>query len=485
MKEENEAARWGLPKEIISNLGQRVYEFWERYRDCFKNKTRDSSQCALHYLSGLLRMETDRHFSGIGREAGIEGQNVHHFMSNSPWAGDKVSHQVLEELKAIPELTAGGALRVDESADEKASNKSAGATKQYNGRQGKIETSQVGVFLSYVNLNVPQGFWTWIKGRLFLPEPWFKEDYQELRDSLGIPKELIFKTKIQIAWEMITEVIDQDLPFEIVAFDTFYGRSSWLRAQIRAQDKIYMAEVPADTSVYLEKPELGIPDRKSHRGRSPSQVQVLRGEAVCVDRLIKQLDWKLIQVRTTERGYLCERFAARRVWTVYEGTAVEEWLVVREEADGKYRYALCNASSDTPLERLAGWKCQRYFIERANQDAKSEFGWDELQARKYRAWEHHLAMTILAAWFIAQTKYDLAKNASRDPELLHSLQTDILPALSVANIRELLRAVMPLKRLTLEEATARVIENLRNRTRSRNSRLKKLQGTLQPQLASG
>lgn len=187
----------------------------------------------------------------------------------------------------------------------------------------------------------------------------------------------------------------------------------------------------------------------------------------------------------TERGYLCERFAARRVWTVYEGSAVEEWLVVREEADRKYSYALCNASLDTSLTHLARWKCQRYFIERAHQDAKSEFGWDELQARKYRAWEHHLAMTILAAWFIAQTKYDLAKNAPRDPELLRSLQTDILPALSVANIRELLRAVMPLKRLTLEEATARVIENLRNRTRSRNSRLKKLQGTLQPQLASG
>lgn len=94
-------------------------------------------------------------------------------------------------------------------------------------------------------------------------------------------------------------------------------------------------------------------------------------------------------------------------------------------------------------------------------------------------------MTILASWFVAQTKYDLAKHASRDPELLRQLKTDILPALSVANIRELLRAVMPLKRLTLEEATARVIENLLNRIRSRNSRLKKLEGTLQPQLAPG
>jgi hypothetical protein len=146
---------------------------------------------------------------------------------------------------------------------------------------------------------------------------------------------------------------------------------------------------------------------------------------------------------------------------------------------------LCNASPDTSLERLAWWKCQRYFIEHSNQDAKSELGWDELPARKYRAWEHPLAMTILASWFIAQTKYDLAKNGSRDPELLRQLKTDILPALSVANIRELLRAVMPLKHLTLEEATARVVENLLNRVCSRSSRLKKLGATLPHQLASG
>ena len=483
MKEENEGARWGLPKEIIFNLGQRVYEFWERYQDCFKNKTRDASEYALHYLSGLLRMETDRHFTEIGREAGVEGQNVQHFMSNSPWSGDEVCNQVLEELKATPELTAAGVLLVDESADEQAGDKSAGSAKQYNGRLGKVETSQVGVFLSYANLNIPHGFWTWIKGKRYLPEKWFDEDHKALRNELGIPSNMIFKTKIQLAWEGIKELTDQCLFYVIVCFDTLYGRDAWLRANIRSLGRVSMAEVLVDTNVSLKKPELGIPKRKGNRGRSPSKVQVLSGKPVRVDSLRAKLDLKLIQVRAIERGNLCERFAVIRVWTVYEGSAVEDWLVVREESDGKYRYALCNASTDTSIECLAWWKCQRYFIERSHQEAKSEFGWDEFQARKYRAWEHHLAMTVLASWFAGQTKYNLVKNCSRDLELLSELKTDVLPSLSVANIRELLRAVMPLKRLTVEEATVLVIKHLLNRTRSRRSWLKEQQATQQPQIA--
>src|SRR5205823_8172097 len=118
---------------------------------------------AHHYLSGVLRMEGERHFSGIGREAGVEGQNIQHFMSESPWSGEAVCRQVQDELKARPELLSGGVLLVGESADEKAGDHSAGAGKQYNGRMGKVETSQAGVLLSYVNLKVAQGFWTWLK----------------------------------------------------------------------------------------------------------------------------------------------------------------------------------------------------------------------------------------------------------------------------------------------------------------------------------
>lgn len=459
--------------EAIHTLGQRLHDCWDRYRSCFKTQTRDGSAYARHYLSGLLRMEGNRHDSGIGREAGVEGQNLQHFMSNSPWSAEAVYRQVQEEVKATPELTRGGVLLVDDSAEEKAGEASAGAAKQYNGRLGKVETSQVGVLLSYVNLTVASGFWTWLTGKLFLPEAWFEASYEKRRQRLGIPEPLRFKTKVELAWDGIQEVITAGLPFEIVGFDSLYGRSGWLRAQVRQAKQRYLAEIPADTQVYLEKPPLGLPARQGKRGRKPTQVQVLSGEAQRVDRLRETMDWQRLRVRATERGELHERFAARRVWTVHDGHAVEEWLVMREEATDRYSYALCNAVADTPLAQLAWWKCQRYFIERANQEAKSELGWDELQAQKYRAWDHHLALTVLASWFIAQTQIDWAREHPCDPTLLQELETDVLPTLSVANVRELLRAVMPLKRLTEEQATERVIEHLLNRTRSRKSKLKK------------
>jgi len=318
-------------------------------------------------------------------------------------------------VKAVGQLTQGAVVLVDESADEKAGTASAGAAKQYNGRLGKVQTSQVGVLLSYVNLTVRSGFWSWITGQLFLPEAWFAASHKTRRQQQGIPEALRFKTKVELAWEGIQEVIASGLPFEVVGFDSLYGRSGWLRARIRQSQQRYMAEVPADTAVYLDPPTVGMAPRQGARGRPPTRVQVLAGETVRVDSLRETLDWQRLRIRATERGELCERFAAGRVWTVHEGQAVEDWLVIREEAQDRYSYALCNATADTSLAQLAWWKCQRYFIERANQDAKSELGWDELQAQKYRAWHHHLALTVLASWFIAQTRLDWAQSYPRDP----------------------------------------------------------------------
>ena len=125
-----------------------------------------------------------------------------------------------------------------------------------------------------------------------------------------------------------------------------------------------------------------------------------------------------------------------------------------------------------PHERLIAWSCRRYFIERTFEDAKTEIGWDEFQAQKYRAGEHHLALTAASLWFVAQTKLAWTQAYPRDPELARQLAVEVLPALSTANVRELLKAVFPLPQLTLEQATDLVIMHLVNRTRSTSSRLK-------------
>ena len=121
---------------------------------------------------------------------------------------------------------------------------------------------------------------------------------------------------------------------------------------------------------------------------------------------------------------------------------------------------------------MAWRKTHRYLIERDNQDAKGDLGWDEFQAIKYRAWEHQLALTILASWFTVETRLDWRQRFAHDPALLEQYETDVLPLLSVGNVRELLRAALPLPQLSPEEAMALVIEHLVNRIRSRRSRLK-------------
>ena len=122
---------------------------------------------------------------------------------------------------------------------------------------------------------------------------------------------------------------------------------------------------------------------------------------------------------------------------------------------------------------MASRKSHRYFIERSHQDAKSELGWDEFQARKYQAWVHHLALTIMASAFITETLLDWAEKHPRDSALLEEYEIDTLPNLSIVNVRELLRAAMPLPQLTPQQAAELVVKNLVNRTRSRKSRLRK------------
>jgi len=436
-------------------LGQRLERFWKRFVPCFRTNTRDTSAYALHYLSAQLRLERERNFTHIAQATAMSSQNIHHFMTNSPWDARTVLWQVQFEIARTPGLEKGGVLLLDESASEKASAKTVGAGRQYNGRLGKVEMSQVGTFLAFAHLHY--NVWTWLDGELFLPEAWFALDKAQERQRLGVPQERTFATKLELGWQMIARVRENGLDFEVVACDALYGQADWLRAKMHLAGVVYMADVPVDTQVAPVPPE-----------RPADLIWTLEDIAAA-----KTTAWQSVRVRPTERGMLCDPFACVRVFTWRDGQASVEWLVMRKETDGTTSYALCNAPEDTSVEQLAYWKCVRYFVERAHQEAKSEIGWDELRAQKYRAWEHHLALTILASWFVAQTKLSFVLHSPADPTLKDQLQIDRLASLSIANVRTLLRAVLPLPQLTPEEATRQVVRHLFNRTQSRKSRLNK------------
>jgi hypothetical protein len=87
-------------------------------------------------------------------------------------------------------------------------------------------------------------------------------------------------------------------------------------------------------------------------------------------------------------------------------------------------------------------------------------GWDEFQAEKFRAWQNQLALTVLTSWFVAQTKLQWMQRFQRDPKLYHELEAALLPARPVANVRELLRAALPLPQLSPHQAAELVVKHL-------------------------
>jgi SRSO17 transposase len=404
----------------------------------------------------------------IAREEEVGEQNMQHFMSHSPWSGPALIEQVQQAIVERRELQ-GGLLILDESADEKSGDSSAGAGRQHNGRMGKIDEAQVGVYLAYAK----QEHWTLWDGCLFLPEKWFSPSTAARRAKAEIPGERFFQTKVELGWQMIERAQTAGLSFEAVAFDSLYGRSYWLRERCEQAALEYYADIPNNYSLYRATPKLEFEQKK--RGGQSQKFKVVGQVALTASDFARlpETVWENIMLRPTERGQLHVEFARYLVWTVSSaGIVRQETLLLKRENQG-VRYTLTNAPPSTDLSTLAYRKCQRYFVERSLQDGKSELGMADFQALKYRAWEHHLALVLLASWFVAETCLDWAKESPPDPQLTRDYATDVLPHLSMSNVCELLRAALPLRQLSIQQAAALVVQHLDNRTRSRRSRLKR------------
>lgn len=345
-------------------------------------------------------MESNRNFAGIASSMEqADGQALQHFMSNSPWSGQGVFEQIREELSEKAELQQNGLLIVDEYADEKAGGQSAGTSRQYNGRMGKVDECQVAVTLGYANWKLePWPVWAMVDAEVFLPEEWFSEAYAQLRQKVGVPAERrAFESKPELGLKMIRRAKAQKLPFEAVLCDSLYGRSRQFRRELDQEHLLYMADIPANLRVYLDQPVVGIPSPKPNKkGPKPQKPQVLN--AILTYRVkqvgrVEDTDWQRLRIRTNERGVLEDQFAARRVWLwgdqQPETEPQQEWLVMRIERNGDRTYALSNAPEEATLQFLAELLCGRYFVERIIQDSKDEVGGDEFQAQKYLAWESY------------------------------------------------------------------------------------------------
>lgn len=418
-------------------------------------------------LKGYLLMETDRNYVKIAQtmiNPHADGQDLQQFMSDSPWQTEGVFEQVRQDIDGKLKL-GGGMLNFDESGDDCSGIHKAGAKRQYLGRHGKVDMGQVGVLSSYYK----DGIWVLTDGELYLPESWFKAEHPlwsneaerlKVFKSLHIPVEREFESKIDLARAQFDRALASKLDFEVAGADSFYGRDTAFRRYIASKEKLYMLCVPKDTAVWLQNPMTTV-DEKGNLMQTVSQIA-------------QQADFKTIAVRPCERGMLTYDHAFVRVWTQNPNTSTsftEEILVIRQENDGSLSFALSNGLAiEHPI--LALWRSQRYFVERTIQDTKSELGWDELQALKYRAYMHTLALCAMALVFMADIKIDQRKDYVKPTIVKEELNIPQLPDLSLANVKELLKSIFPLQQLSKEQAVQKVINTLFKRAKATQSKHK-------------
>jgi SRSO17 transposase len=271
---------------------------------------------------------------------------------------------------------------------------SVGVARQWCGRAGKVDSCQVGIYMGYVTRKEH----ALVDTRLYLPEEWTK-DKKRCRRA-GIPKEVRFRTRHELALEMLCEH-RAVLPHRWVTGDDEMGRSSHFREQLRSMNEQYLLAVPSNT---LVRDLDAIAPPYSGSGQPP-KVPFQR-----VDNWMKTVkNWTRIEVRPGQKGPLVVEAVKARVQTkLGRCNGPEETLVVFRERQHddtiKHDYCLSCASFDTPLREFARVLNAGHRIEECLRRAKGEAGLAQYQVRTWNGWYHHQTLTLLATWFLTQEK---------------------------------------------------------------------------------
>jgi len=343
---------------------------------------------------------------------------------------------------------------VDESAFQKKGEKSVGVARQWNGRLGKQDNCQVGVF-GALGQGDRVGL---IDARLYLPEEWTKD--RRRCDEADIPEaDRAHKTKIELALEIVRHARRSGVRFEWVGVDGGYGHSFALLQTLEDQGEVFVADIHSDRQIYPKDPALYLPPQEGP-GRRFVNYQS-DAHSIEVRKWVKRQPasaWRKKTLRGTTKGDLVVEVLHRRVWLWDKrSSAARCWhLIVRRELNSPatIKYSLSNAAPNTSVSKLAKMQAQRFWIERAFQDAKSHVGMAQYQARQWQSWHRHMALVMMAMQFMLETRID---------------NFDMHPLLSCYDIQILIATTMPDRRSDADEVIRQLHERHRKRQASIDS----------------
>jgi SRSO17 transposase len=337
------------------------------------------------YLEGLL--------SAVERKNGW--QLAEHFGDARPWRTQRLLSHVQWDEAAARDLCRGyvvevladreAVLIVDETGFLKKGTKSAGVARQYSGTAGRIENCQIGVFLAYAS---GKGH-ALIDRELYLPKEWAQDPARCM--AAGIPKEVAFATKPELARRMIARAIAAAVPFAWVLGDEVYGCDRRLRLDLEQQERPFVLAIRSNEKLWST-----LDDRAGQHA------------AAALAAAVPEEEWQRLSAGAGAKGERFYDWARVRLMRLQQ-PPWDHWLLVRRHPSkpDKLAYYVVFGPADTTLATLARVAGRRWAIEECFEVAKQEVGLADYEIRSRHGWYRHVTLAMLALAFLAAMRVKL------------------------------------------------------------------------------
>jgi len=407
--------KFDLGKGDVKDFMNELKGFHEQFADCFHRS--ESRHHFYNYMAGQFSELERKSIEPIA--LAIEDGNVRamqRFVSVAQWDDDKIISKYRNHVYG--DLgSPDAAIIFDETGFLKKGQDSIGVARQYCGSAGKVDNCQIGVFAGYVSEN---GY-TFIDKRLFIPEQWFSDEYTGRRKKCDLPEDIAFRTKPQLAVEMLQAIHDeQTLPFKYVLADTIYGESPVFINALEALSGVtYLVTVSKSTKCWLKRPMI-ITKKYRWGGKFRTRTVLVDTDSkpMRVDELAKNINdyfWYRRKVSEGTKGPIVYEFTRRQVILSADGLPQKPvWLLIRRTIgdNPKYSFFLSNASGSMRLKTLVWLSGLRWAIEQCFEETKTELGMDHYEVRKFMGWHHHILTCMLAHFFLWHLKIRMGKKST-------------------------------------------------------------------------
>jgi SRSO17 transposase len=400
----------------LERLETQLEAYLSRFDDCFKRC--DTRAHLATYVRGQLSDLDAKSIEPIALQAGTPVRTLQEFLAQHRWDEDALRRRLIHLVR--DEHTNSNTVGIiDETSDVKKGDKTPGVQRQWCGKVGKQENCIVTVHLSAAT----EDFHCMLDGELFLPKSW--SDDRERCRAAGIPDEMVYRPKWQIALELYDRSVAEGVKFPWLTADEGYGWRPGFLEGLDARNQKFVLEVPRTFSVWEKSPETTAqPYRKGGRGRGRKTPRVKSGQSdprsveqvFWFSEAMKSQGWNKYKIKDSEKGPVV--WEAKRLRVTLKGSddlpGMRLWLVVaRNPLDGELKFFVSNATEATSLSLLLLVAFQRWRVERCFEDQKQEVGLDCYEGRRYLGLKRHLIMTTISYLFLTRVSEQEQKKKSR------------------------------------------------------------------------